>query len=235
MANRRMFAKTITNSSRFLMMPLSAQALYFQLGMNADDDGYVEHFTIMRMVGGNPDDLNLLVAKSFVKVFDNHVLVIIEWEQHNKIQPSRKIASQYIDVYPSSTECQQVVNNIPTQVRLGKVRLGKKDTVENDLIPYKEILEYLNKVTGKRYRYGKKNNEHIRARWNEGHRVDDFKKVIDIKDEEWRDDPKMAKFRRPSTLFGTKFDEYLNQTAGDKAKKPVTAPSYSRDYTQEKK
>ena len=76
MAAKRMFSKSITNSSLFLMMPQSSQNLYFHLGMNADDDGFCEHFTIMRMTESKPDDLKILQAKNFVYVFDDKVLII---------------------------------------------------------------------------------------------------------------------------------------------------------------
>lgn len=51
----------------------------------------------------------------------------------------------------------------------------------------------------------------IRARWSEGFRVDDFRKVIDSKASEWGNDQKMRQYLRPQTLFGTKFEGYLNQ------------------------
>ena len=51
MAQRRMFNKSITNSSKFLKMPMSSRLLYYDLGMNADDDGFVEHFMVLRMTG----------------------------------------------------------------------------------------------------------------------------------------------------------------------------------------
>ena len=61
MANRRMFSKDITNSDAFTDMPLSSQALYFHLNMNADDDGFVNNWkSIMRMIGTKEDDLKEL-------------------------------------------------------------------------------------------------------------------------------------------------------------------------------
>ncbi len=79
-------------------------------------------------------------------------------------------------------------------------------------IPYVEIVTYLNDVAGKNYRSTtRKTKDLIKARWNEGFTVDDFKKVIDIKNDEWKNDDKMSKFIRPDTLFGTKFEGYLNQ------------------------
>lgn len=77
---------------------------------------------------------------------------------------------------------------------------------------YKEIINYLNTKTNSSYRYTtKKNQTLIRARLNEGFVIDDFKKVIDIKCSEWLNDGSMNKYLRPETLFGTKFEGYLNQ------------------------
>lgn len=83
--------------------------------------------------------------------------------------------------------------------------------ITNPIAPYAEILDYLNEVCGTHYRIGEKTKSLIRARLNEGFELNDFKAVIDTKAAEWLKDPKMAKFLRPETLFGTKFEGYLNQ------------------------
>lgn len=81
-----------------------------------------------------------------------------------------------------------------------------------DHAPYQEILNYFNQQAGTSYRASSKATQHlINARTNEGFTVDDFKKVIDIKVANWKDDPKMSKYLRPATLFGTKFESYLNE------------------------
>lgn len=83
---------------------------------------------------------------------------------------------------------------------------------EQDDVPYKEIIDYLNLKTSKSYKHStSKTKSLIKARWNEGFRVDDFKKVIDNKCFEWIGNPGMAKYLRPETLFGTKFEGYLNE------------------------
>lgn len=85
-------------------------------------------------------------------------------------------------------------------------------TTETNKIPYVEIINYLNDVAGKNYRSStRKSKDLIKARWNEGFRLDDFKKVIDVKNAEWKDSPKWSKFIRPNTLFGPNFESYLNQ------------------------
>lgn len=75
----------------------------------------------------------------------------------------------------------------------------------------KEIIDILNEITGSRYRYSSdKTKKHIVARLNEGFSVDDFKTVIVKKNAEWNG-TEWEKFLRPETLFGTKFEGYLNQ------------------------
>lgn len=79
-------------------------------------------------------------------------------------------------------------------------------------IPFKEIIDYLNEQTGRRYSHSaNKNQDLIKARWNEGFRVEDFKQVIDTKVKDWSNDSKMNQYLRPVTLFSNKFDDYLNQ------------------------
>lgn len=83
-------------------------------------------------------------------------------------------------------------------------------------IPYVEIIEYLNQKTGKRFRHDtKKTRSLIRARWNEGFRLDDFKQVIDICTAEWKgktfsNGQPGDNYLQPSTLFNGKFEERLN-------------------------
>lgn len=84
-------------------------------------------------------------------------------------------------------------------------------------VPFEEIIDYLNTRSGKKFRSsGAATKRHIVARWNEGFRVDDFQRVIDNKCGQWLDDKKMSEYLRPETLFGTKFESYLNSEAEKK-------------------
>lgn len=232
MAQRRMFSNRITNSARFIKMPLSSQALYFHLGLHADDDGVVEAFSIMRQTGAVEDDLRILVAKGFVSVLnDDLVTYITDWNENNKIRADRKVDSIYKDlllkIMPTAELKQSkpradtgkvtgrpMDNQWTAQVRLGKDRLGKDSkplSSKPDPIPYAEIISYLNQVTGKSFKNVETHKKLIRARWNEKATLSDFKRVIDNKSSEWLETD-MAKYLQPSTLFGSKFDQYLNQT-----------------------
>ena len=78
-------------------------------------------------------------------------------------------------------------------------------------IPYKEIIDYLNEKAHTKYRStSESTKKHIRARYNDGYTIEDFKKVIDVKTKEWLKTD-MEKYLRPETLFGSKFENYVNQ------------------------
>ena len=118
MAQRRMFNKSVTNSSLFLKMPISSRLLYYDLGMNADDDGFVEHFMVLRMTGATQQDLGVLQANGLVKIFDDNVLWIKDWKENNYIRNDRYTPSKYLAIYNVETL------GIP-MVDTGKVSIGK--------------------------------------------------------------------------------------------------------------
>lgn len=128
MAERRMFAKSIIGSARFLRMPPTSRLLYYDLGMYADDDGVVEAFSVMRQTGATEDDLRVLVSKGFVKVLnDDLVSYIMDWNINNSIRKDRYHPSLYKDLVLQLTDGipsdnQVTTNGIP---RLGKVSIGK--------------------------------------------------------------------------------------------------------------
>lgn len=229
MAERRMFAKTIIDSDAFLDMPLSTQALYFHLSMRADDDGFINNpKKIQRMIGASDDDLKLLLAKRFLIPFESGIVVIKHWRIHNYIRSDRYKETVYQEekaqlevkengayTLPENTGIPVGIPNgyrLDTQDRIGKDR----DRIDKDILSsseqIKEIVDYLNEKCNTRYRANTDaTKKHINARLNEGYTVEDFKQVIDTKVAEWGKDSKMRKFLRPETLFGTKFESYLNQ------------------------
>jgi uncharacterized phage protein (TIGR02220 family) len=98
---------------------------------------------------------------------------------------------------------------------------------EKKEIPYAEIIRYLNEKTEKNFKLSSiKTRELIHARYGEGFTLEDFTKVIDLKAADWQSDPVWNKFLRPETLFGTKFESYLNQQNG---RKRMTAEDFNLD------
>lgn len=121
-------------------------------------------------------------------------------------------------------------NNTPTQAETKPVKEEKyKDEI-------KDIIDYLNSKLGSNYRYKTEStNKLIRARLNEGFTVDDFKQVIDIKYAGWINDPKMAGYLRPYTLFGNKFEQYLNEKVKKSAQNQITRKEWDGTFASNKK
>ena len=108
-------------------------------------------------------------------------------------------------------------------------KLSSSENVDPELkqksqkIPYEKIIDYLNRKTNSHYRpTSKATRRLIKARYNEGFTDIDFKTVIDKKCAEWLQDSNMVQYLRPETLFGTKFEAYLNQ--------PDTGPIPRRNF-----
>lgn len=99
--------------------------------------------------------------------------------------------------------------------------------VESDVIPYQQIIDYLNMKAGTAFRASTVNTRKaIKARWRENWRLEDFKKVVDNKCVDWLYNPDMKKYLCPDTLFGTKFEKYWNQQIQPTLKNIAGAFSY---------
>lgn len=112
------------------------------------------------------------------------------------------------------------------------IKEKEKEKKEKESPPYETIIDYLNQKAGTAYRStGAETRKHIHARWSENYTLEDFKTVIDKKVAEWGGTD-MAQYLRPVTLFGTKFESYLNAKPG----KPKTENKnrfnnfHQRDY-----
>lgn len=168
MAEKRMFAKTIIDSDLFLDMPTSSRLFYYDLGMRADDDGFVDSpKKIMKITGATQDDLNILILKNFIIPFESGIIVIKHWKINNSIQKDRYHPTKYINEKNSlvtsenkeylrciqngyiteSTEnqgkeesCIHDVSNLDTEIRLDKTRLDKisLDIKEEEVIRTRE-------------------------------------------------------------------------------------------------
>lgn len=141
MAQRRMFSKDITASDLFVDMPASTQLLYFQLGMEADDEGFIGNAKMLsRAYGANNDDLKLLQAKGFVIMFESGVTVVKDWKINNQIRKDRFKPTIYqaeksllnLDINGSY----QLGDTLATQYSIGKESIGKESIG-------KESIEYI--------------------------------------------------------------------------------------------
>lgn len=84
-----MFDKGLIETDAFMDMPMPTKALYFLLGMEADDEGFVSPNRVIRIYGGNADDLKVLITKGFVIQFESGVVVITDWKKNNWLDSRR--------------------------------------------------------------------------------------------------------------------------------------------------
>lgn len=154
-----------------------------------------------------------------------YIKVEIEYKDSSKEVKSRKIwivdSSGIINV--------PTINNGPTETN----QSVKEEKYTDEI---KEIIDYLNNKIGSNYRYKTEStNKLIRARLNEGFTVDNFKQVINTKCAGWINDPKMSGYLRPSTLFGNKFEQYLNEKVKQSAQSQVTRKEWDGKFYSDEK
>ena len=144
-----MFSLDIVDSDTFLDLPVSSQALYFHLGMRADDRGYVAKArAVIKMIGASLGDLEALVNKKFVLLRDNGLILIKGWKINNCIQPTRLVETTYTEDLmklfydennsytekptntPVLSSCRQLVNKVSTQDSIGEI------SIDNNILPH---------------------------------------------------------------------------------------------------
>ena len=138
MAQRRMFSQKVTETDKFLDMGMTAQSLYFHLGMNADDDGFVGNpKSIKRMIGASEDDLKALVEKDYLIVFEDGVVVIKDWRVSNYVKPDRYTPTIYTDDrkligldknkrYQFVSDLEPERNQVGTEMKPKRIQSGDK-------------------------------------------------------------------------------------------------------------
>jgi hypothetical protein len=169
MANRRMFSNRIANSAKFLQMPAESQLLYFHMVQRADDDGILEAYPLLKLLGLASDNFKLLQAKGYIKQLnEDQVIVITDWVEHNYIRADRKVDSIYknllVEVAPEiktieakpRSDVEDNSKRIGGQSKdgIGKDRLGKvklsKDRVE--IPPNEDFIKFYKEYPNKKSR-----------------------------------------------------------------------------------
>lgn len=141
-----MFARSVIGSDAFTDMPLSTQALYFHLGMYADDDGFVDSpRKIQRSIGCSDDDMKLLIAKGFIIPFDDGIIVITHWRVNNYLRCDRYTPTRYAEHKSQLSvsagnlyELSEAAHGIPVgapkvcQLSPGPYTQGRKEEIKED-------------------------------------------------------------------------------------------------------
>lgn len=141
------------------------------------------------------------------------ILFIKNWEEYQAVEGMEKIREQnrLRKRQQRERERKQLLMSRDSHATDIDKELDKEKDIDKEKIPYSDIIKYLNEATSKSFKVTQKWKDLIKARWNEGQRLDDFKKVIDVKTNQWLNNQEMNKYLRPATLFGNKFDDYLNE------------------------
>jgi uncharacterized phage protein (TIGR02220 family)/predicted phage replisome organizer len=161
----------------------------------------------------------------------NNIVTIPNWGKHqnlDQIEAKKEYMRKYMQEYRQKQLCKtnSKANSKTNVSQADKIRVD----IDKEYIPYRDIVSYLNERVGTNYQpTSKKTQSLIKARFNEKFTLEDFKAVIDIKAAEWLG-TEMQKYLRPETLFGTKFESYLNQKSAGKAE---PQPSYFKPLNYE--
>ena len=183
--------------------------------------------------------LSVLGSLDMVEIHEDGLIEIINWEKYQNIDGMRAVrekAAERAKRYRERKKLEAAGTDTSSQADDSAVTLPSRDAsrdvtqqskskskskkdlkniMSSNSADGREIVSYLNSQTGKRYRASTQATQTlINARLNEGFTVDDFKTVIDTKVSQWSRDAKMSAFLRPQTLFGTKFESYLNERGG---------------------
>ena len=168
-----------------------------------------------------------------IEVVDG-VITIPNWGKHqslDQLESKKEYMRNYMQEYREKQKTLTGKTNSKTNSKTNVRQADKEieEEKERDLYIYKYIVDYLNQKAGTSYKAStKKTKSCIHARLEEGFTQDDFITVIDKKCSEWLG-TEWEKFLRPETLFGTKFESYLNANVRPKTKTNTEAPKNSTD------
>ena len=236
MARKRMFDSEIVSQDKFIDLSIEAKAIYFLLGIDADDEGFISPKKVLRIHGETEKILKELIDSNFIIQFDSGVVLIVDWHRNNYLDHNRIKETIYLDEkkqvtydknnykYVLLTDVKQLLNqnsideNSIEEYSQEEKKIEEKREEEVSVyvmsptdVMCKEIIDYLNQKVYADFKWDNpKTKELINERLNEGYKVADFKIVIDKKAFDWKG-TEFEKYLVPRTLFGDKFESYLEQ------------------------
>ena len=195
---------------------LEEYEIWKQLNKHCNYETNVTGYTVNQLVVNSDKRLNLTTQKvrTILKKFEKEGYIEFLTSGSKGKESTLKITiKQQLfnnNVTNKSEQLQQVEDDKQQQSNNNVTTLSKKKENNNNI--YSLVIDYLNKKASTNYRASTKNTQSfINARVSEVYTVEDFKKVIDSKSKEWLNTD-FEKYLRPATLFGSKFENYLNET-----------------------
>lgn len=203
-------------------LPANAKLLYGEITALCNEKGYCwatnDYFAKLYKVKKETVSRWISSLESY-----GYIKTILIYKQGSKQVHQRKIILQ--NQYPIEEKINTPIDK-KVKENITVINTTSNNTLEKEYIPFEEIIDHLNNVAGTSYRTStKKTKQFIKARFKEGFQLTDFKVVIEKKVAEWKGTD-MAKYIRPETLFGTKFEGYLNE-------KVITANKKPKNFTHE--
>lgn len=146
MARKRMFDLDVINQDSFIELPIDAIALYFLLGMEADDEGFVNPKRVMKLYGGKEDSIKVLIAKGYLIPFESGVVVITDWKRNNylskdRVKPtiyqnekSQIIYDEIIQKYTMFNKCLTNVHIEENSIEENRIDKNSIDNIIKDIL-----------------------------------------------------------------------------------------------------
>ncbi len=228
MADGRMLKKQISRSRRLAELKTdSARMLYTWIIPHLDVKGRMEADptiikgeVVPRLTTFTPDKIQQYlddmanVGLIILYKYDNdQYLELRKFEDHQSLRENREA--------PSRIPTPDYSTATPEQLQEDSGSLPLEDKLREEKRIYSQVIDYLNTKSGKDFKVRSRGNQrHIDARVNEGFCFEDFQLVIDHKVAQWKDDTKMSEYIRPETLFGPKFESYLQEAKNGGGLKP---------------
>lgn len=235
----RIIKESICTSGTVDKLSWFEEVLFYRLIVNCDDYGRFdgrpvviknrlfplkEGLTVKAVTAA----INTLVTNGMVALYmfeGKPFLYLPTWENHQQIRAKKsKYPSPEEGIETNDINGYHVISNVPviqsntiqsesnTNTPVAPEAVTPKGKIDSFA---REVIDYLNEKTNAKYRYSESSMKQIRARLNEKYTVEDCKTVIDKKTEEWKG-TEWEKYLRPETLFGSKFENYLNAPVGSR-------------------
>ena len=136
MARKRMFDLDVISQDSFLDLPMDAIALYFLLGMEADDEGFINPKKVIKLYGGKEDSIKILILKGYLIPFESGVVVITDWKRNNYLSKDRVKPTIYQEEksllkYDEITQKYTMFNKCLTNVHIEENRIEENSIDKN--------------------------------------------------------------------------------------------------------
>ena len=248
MARKRMISPDIWQSEDFSKLSILAKIVFIGMFSNADDEGRGRGKAVYLKSIIFPYDEDIRVAdvdKTLSEISSNMSVIFYSHNENiyyeltnwNIWQKVEKPQASKIPAFEENNESFRLLFGEQSGNNRGRVSPNKNkkriEQEDNRKEIYSRVVDHLNQKAGTNYKVtSKTTQEKINARLNEGYSLDDFIAVINKKCDVWLKDAKMCKYLRPETLFGNKFESYLNEITKDNVNDDI--PDWVEDWANGK-